>query len=211
MTSFLHDCDNSTHKSRYYFSKPLSGCFFLIHIIYAQQRGERRELIMNSDTVGIQTQRPITEKTRKLTGKVVRLAFILLLSSAAFAQYGGGGMGGTGTTGTTTSTGTYTPSTKSYGNGKAIGIGVGAAAAGVVAVYLMTHRASKVSGCVETADDGLHLTDDKTKRTLALVPGASDVRAGERVELKGKIKKNAAGDQSFLVKSVAKDLGQCHS
>jgi hypothetical protein len=81
----------------------------------------------------------------------------------------------------------------------------------VGAVYLMTHRTSKITGCVETADDGLHLTDDKTKRTLTLLPGAANIKPGERVELKGKIKKNAAGDQSFLVKTVAKDLGQCHS
>lgn len=166
---------------------------------------------MNSDTVEIQTQRPTAENTRKLTGHIIRLAIILLLSAAAYAQYGGGGMGGTGTTGTTTSTGTYTPGTKSYGNGKAIGIGVGAAAAGAGAVYLLTHRASKVTGCVQTADDGLHLTDDKTKKALALVPGPADIKSGERVELKGKIRKNAAGDQSFLVKSVVKDLGQCQT
>jgi hypothetical protein len=111
--------------------------------------------------------------------------------------------------GTPTSPGTYTPGSKTYGNGKAIGIGVGAAAVGAGAIYLMTHRSSKVTGCVQNADDGLHLTDDKTNRTLALVPGKSDVRAGERLELKGKIKKNATGEQNFLVKSVAKDLGSC--
>jgi hypothetical protein len=149
----------------------------------------------------------IAERPRRLMPQVIRLAVILLISATAYAQYGGGGMGGT--TGTSGTAGTS--STPSYGHGKAIGIGVGAAAAGVGAVYLMTHRASKITGCVETADDGLHLTDDKTKRTLALVPGTTDIKSGERVELKGKIKKNAAGDQSFLVKTVAKDLGQCHS
>jgi hypothetical protein len=147
----------------------------------------------------------IAERPRRLMRQGIRLAVILLLSATAYAQYGGGG----GTVGTPGSPGTS--STPSYGHGKAIGIGVGAAAAGVAAVYLMTHRASRITGCVETADDGLHLTDDKTKRTLALVPGTTDIKSGERVELKGKIKKNAAGDQSFLVKTVAKDLGQCHS
>jgi hypothetical protein len=157
---------------------------------------------MNSDaTYGF------AERPRRWMRQGIRLAVILLLSATAYAQYGGGGMGGT--TGTSGTAGTS--STPSYGHGKAIGIGVGAAAAGVGAVYLMTHRASKITGCVETADDGLRLTDDKTKRTLALVPGTTDIKSGERVELKGKIKKNAAGDQSFLVKTVAKDLGQCHS
>ncbi len=152
----------------------------------------------------------IAEGSRRMMGHVTRLAAILLLSSAAFAQYGGGGMGGTTTSPTTA--GTYgTSSTPSYGHGKAIGIGVGAAAAGVGAVYLMTHRASTITGCTEMADDGLRLTDDKTKRSLALVPGATDIKPGERVELKGKIRKSAAGNQSFLVKKVAKDFGECHT
>jgi hypothetical protein len=100
-------------------------------------------------------------------------------------------------------------STPSYGHAKAIGIGVGAAGAG--AAYLLTHRVTKVTGCTVMADDGLHLTDEKSRRTLALLPGPSNINAGERVELKGKIRKNAAGDQSFHVKTVAKDFGACHT
>jgi len=146
----------------------------------------------------------LAESSRRLTGQVIRFGVILLLSATAYAQYGGGG----GTVGTPSTAGTS--STPSYGHGKAIGIGVGAAAAGVVTVYLLT-RSSKVTGCVQTADDGLRLTDDKTKKTLALVPGRADIKPGERVELKGKIKKNAAGDQSFLVKTIGKDFGECHT
>jgi hypothetical protein len=166
-----------------------------------------KELVMNSNaTYRFQGQgATLTGNSRRLTRRVIRLAVILLLAATAYAQYGGGG----GTTGTSGTTGAST--TPSYGHGKAIGIGVGAAAAGVSAIYLMTHRASKVTGCTEMADDGLHLTNDKTKRTLALVPGAADIKAGERVELKGKIKKNRAGDQSFLVKTVAKDFGECRA
>jgi hypothetical protein len=161
---------------------------------------------MNSDAICVISRQSARAavKPRSLTRQAIRLAGILLLAATAHAQYGGG-MGGT-TTGTAGGS-----STPSYGHGAAIGIGVGAAAAGVGAVYFMTHRASKVTGCVEAADDGLRLTDDKTKRTLSVVPGAANVRSGERVELKGKIKKNAAGDQSFLVKTVAKDFGQCRT
>ena len=168
---------------------------------------------MNSDAICVISRQSTTAvaKPRSLTRQAIRLAGIFLLAATAHAQYGGtGGMGGT-TTGTAGSSGTYAPGTPGYGHGAAIGIGVGAAAAGVGAVYFMTHRASKVTGCVEAADDGLRLTDDKTKRTLSVVPGAANVRSGERVELKGKIKKNAAGDQSFLVKTVAKDFGQCRT
>jgi len=151
----------------------------------------------------------ISERFRTCTGYVVRLAGVLLLSTAAFAQYGGGGT--VGGMGTSTSSGTYSPAGRSYGHGAAIGAGVGAAAIGAGAVYLMTHRASKISGCVETSDDGLNLIDDKTRKTLLLVPGKADVKTGDRVELKGKFKKNATGDQRFLVKTVAKDFGECHT
>ena len=166
---------------------------------------------MNSKAIYWISGRPAraTERSRKVARHALRMVVTLLLAAAAYAQYGGGGTMG-GTAGSTTS-GTYAPGTPGYGNGKAIGIGVGAAAAGAGAIYFLTHRASKVTGCLETADDGLRLTDDKSKRSLTIVPGAANVTSGERVELKGKIKKNSAGEQSFLVKSVAKDFGQCRT
>lgn len=151
----------------------------------------------------------VSKKPRRFSGQVLGLAAILLLSTPTFAQYGGGGTAGG--MGTPTSSGTYSPAGRSYGHGAAIGAGVGAAAIGAGAIYLMTHRASKISGCVQTGDDGLSLTDDKTKKTLMLVPGKADVKAGDRVELKGKFSKNATGDQRFLVKTVAKDFGECHT
>jgi hypothetical protein len=148
----------------------------------------------------------LPRKWRILIRQVIHFAAILVVSTAAYAQYGGSG----GTVmGAPASSGMYAPGSQGYGNGKAIGIGVGAAAAGAGAIYFMTHRSSKITGCVETADDGLHVTDEKTNRNLAVVPGNSDVKVGERLELKGKIKKNAVGEQNFLVKAVAKDLGSC--
>jgi hypothetical protein len=163
-----------------------------------------KERIMKSGANGLHhcEEARFPRKARPWIRQVIHFGLILFLSTAAHAQYGGA-------MGTPASPGTYTPGSKSYGTGKAIGIGVGAAAVGAGAIYFMTHRSSKVTGCVQTADDGLHLTDDKTNRTLAIVPGKSDVRPGERLELKGKIKKNEAGEQNFLVKSVAKDLGSC--
>jgi hypothetical protein len=162
---------------------------------------------MKSRTIFGMTDRAVTgaRRSRSLARQGMRLAFALLLTATAYAQYGGGTTGGSATPGSAT------PGTPGYGHGKAIGIGVGAAAVGAGAIYFMTHRASKITGCVESANDGLHLTDDKTKKTLSLVPGGANVTSGERVELKGKVKKNSAGDQSFLVKSVAKDFGQCRT
>jgi hypothetical protein len=125
-----------------------------------------------------------------------KFAVILVLSIPAYAQYGG-------------TTGTSGSGTPSYGNGKAIGIGVGAAAGGAIALYVVMHRASTISGCVERGDDGLRLTDTKRRQTLSLVSGSADIKSGERVELKGKIFKDKNGSQSFRTTKVVKDLGTC--
>lgn len=150
---------------------------------------------MNS--IGTRFRRPELKILRsRLMRQVFRLATILILSTAAYAQYGG--TPGMGTSGA-----------PSYGHGAAVGIGVGAAAGGVAAIYLLTHRTSKVTGCVEAANDGLRLTDDKTQKSVSLVNRTVDIKSGERVQLKGRIKKGTAGDQNFLVKSVSKDFGPC--
>ncbi len=126
------------------------------------------------------------------------LFLALLLSVPLFGQYGGGTMG-TGGTG----------STPSYGNGKAIGIGAGAGAAGVAAIYLMKHRGNSVTGCVSNGGDKLLLTDDKTKRTFSLLPGETELVPGERVQLRGKIQKDKAGNESFEAKKLVRNLGSC--
>ena len=79
------------------------------------------------------------------------------------------------------------------------------------AIYFVTHRSSKVTGCVVKGDGGLFLTDDKSKRTFELVEGSADVTSGERVELKGKIRKSESGNPRFQVKSIAKELGECRA
>jgi len=124
-----------------------------------------------------------------------QLAAIVLVALPAFAQYGG-------------TTGMGTPS---YGHGAAIGIGVGAAAAGAAGVYFLTHRSSTVTGCVVKGDGGLLLTDDKSKRTFELLGGSANVNSGERMELKGKVKKTESGNSRFEVRRVAKDLGECRA
>lgn len=138
----------------------------------------------------------------------VLIPVALLLSVPLFAQYGGGGTGGTTGTGTGTATGSSTPS---YGHGKAIGIGVGAGAAGAVGVYLLVRRGSSVTGCVQTADDGLHLTDDKTKRTFSVMPSGTTLVPGQHVQLRGKIRKDKAGAESFQAKKLVKNLGACNA
>lgn len=143
-----------------------------------------------------------------------------LLSVSLFAQSSGtmgssGGMGTSGTMGSggTMGTGSVTygggSSTPGYGKGKAIGIGVGAGAAGIVALYLVMHRGSSITGCVLSGDDGLRLTDDKTKRSYALYPSGAALVPGEHVQLRGKIVKTNSGEQDFEAKKLVKNLGAC--
>lgn len=132
----------------------------------------------------------------RLTGSGVLCA---ALSVSVFAQYGG-------TTGTS-STGGYTPPKGGYSSATGIGIGAGAAA-GAALAYLIFHRSSVV-GCVEFSGDRMKLTNEKDRKTYALVGGDVDVRPGERVELKGKRAKGDAGSPTFNVAKLAKDFGPC--
>jgi hypothetical protein len=127
------------------------------------------------------------------------------LSSSAFAQYGGGGTGmGTGTPGTPG----YVPPKNGYGSGKAVGIGVGAAA-GVGVLFLALHHHGAVTGCVRQTDDGLRLVDEKKNKSYSLEPGSVDVKAGDRVQLKGKKSSGTAGAEMFEPTKVVKNFGSC--
>ena len=122
--------------------------------------------------------------------------FTMLLSATAFAQYGGGGS-----------------AAPSYGSGKAIGLGVGAAAAGAGVLYLTLHHRGSLTGCVEAGDGDapLSLVDDKKHESYSLLPGSSDLKAGERVELRGKRSKDGNGAQTFQVSKVVKNLVNCNT
>lgn len=111
---------------------------------------------------------------------------------------GGGGTMGVGSMG----------SSPASGSAKAIGIGVGATAAALSVVYLIRHHRGPVNGCVTASDDRLTIFDEKTGETYILRVGDDDIRAGERVELKGKRSKDERGVLSFDVKKVT-DLGSC--
>jgi hypothetical protein len=122
----------------------------------------------------------------------------LFLSAPAFAQYGGGGSVGGGST------------APNYGSGKAIGAGIGAAAAGAAVLYLTLHHGASLTGCVQGGGDGLSLVDEKTHQTHVLLPGSTDLKPGERVELKGKKLKDDNGTHTFQVDRVVKKLGSCN-
>jgi hypothetical protein len=119
--------------------------------------------------------------------------FTLLLSAPAFAQYGGGS------------------ASPSYGSGKAIGLGLGAAAAGAGVLYLTLHHRDLLTGCVQASDSDapLSLVDDKRHETYSLLPGSTDLKRGERVELRGRKSNDGQGAKTFQVSKVVKELGAC--
>ncbi len=132
------------------------------------------------------------------------LSLVLLAATRAAAQYGGGGGGTSGGSGTPG----YTPPSGGCGSGKAIGIGVGAAgAAGVL--FLVLHHHGTVTGCVQPADDGLRLLDEKKDKSYVLVTGPVNLKPGQRVVLKGQKSKNDAGAQTLEVRKLVKELGVC--
>ena len=150
-----------------------------------------------------------SQKRHLMSKNLLRLALAsslaLFAAGQAAAQYpSGGGTGGGGTGG-----GTYTPPAGGYSSAaKGAGIGAGAAA-GVGALFLVMHYHGRVTGCVQPADDGMRLLDEKNKKTYALVPGDVYLKPGERVLLKGKTSKGDGGTQTFTAKKLIKDLGSC--
>lgn len=156
------------------------------------------------DTLSNVSARPACFLTKNLLRLVLGFSLALLGAGQAAAQYGGGG----GTGGGGTGTGTYTAPPGGYSSAKGAGIGAGAAA-GVGVLFLTMHYHGRMTGCVQPAEDGLRIFDEKSKVTYALVPGDVYVRPGERVLLKGKKSKNDGGTQTFTAKKLVKDLGSC--
>ena len=159
---------------------------------------------MQSATSSPRTRHSVTKGFVRVA---LSLSFVLVAAVQVSAQYGGGGgmTGGTGTPGTPG----YVAPSSGYGSGKAIGIGVGAAAGGAGVLFLALHHRGVVSGCVQPADDGLRLVDEKNKKSYVLATNALILKPGQHVELKGQKSKNEAGVQTFEAKKLVKDLGSC--
>jgi hypothetical protein len=198
-----------------------TGMLRIVHICWTSEFFDSRNLLaagrealLRASHTGRNTLK--TNEIRRLEkarfiGQIVRMALgvclATLLASSAFAQYGGGGTGmGTGTPGTPG----YVAPKNGYGSGKAIGIGVGAAA-GVGVLFVALHHHGAVTGCVQQTDDGLRLVDEKKNKSYALEPGSVDLKAGDRVELKGKKSSGNGGAQMFEPTKVVKSLGSCNT
>lgn len=121
---------------------------------------------------------------------VTAVTLMMFIPAAAVAQYPGGG------------------AAPSYGSKGAVIGGVAAGAATVGLLYWKFHNRASLNGCV--AGDGDKLVTQNDNLTYQLTNTQyPPLKAGERVELLGKKGKNAAGELTFKVRKLSKDLGQC--
>ena len=75
----------------------------------------------------------------------------------------------------------------------------------------LSHRHKPtIIGCVQSIGGKSSLVDEKDKRTYALTGDHLDLKAGQRMKLKGKKIKARDGDSTFLVKRVDHDYGGCN-
>ncbi len=133
---------------------------------------------------------------------------LLVCATSALAQYTGGTTPGMGTG--SGSTPVYTAPSGGYKSSTGIAIG-SAAAAGVVVGYLVMHNRGTVTGCVESRSDGQMelLGKGADSSYILLNSGVVSLQPGERVRLKGKKEKDAAGLRMFEVHSLSKTYGAC--
>ena len=128
---------------------------------------------------------------------------MLALCNLAAAQYGGGT--GSGMPGSPN----YNPN-RSYGSKGAViaGVAGGAALIGGLLYWHHHNNQAKLQGCV--TQDGDKLVNEKDNQTYNLANHQSEsLKSGQRVELLGKKTRNEAGEPTFEVKKMNKDLGMC--
>lgn len=97
--------------------------------------------------------------------------------------------------------------------GAIVGAAVGIGAVVTIGVVLaVNHSHHVVSGCVVSGPDGLKLQTSDSK-TYALEGDTVDLKAGDRVKIRGsrvKKTKGVTGPDVFKVEKLNKDYGACH-
>jgi hypothetical protein len=101
---------------------------------------------------------------------------------------------------------------KIVSNGEIAGAIVGIAAAGVVigvGTYYLLRKAS-ITGCAVSNQNGLELRNESDRQTYMLMGDTADIKAGDRIRVKGKKKKkDSPAGGKFLVEKLAKNYGPC--
>ncbi len=94
-----------------------------------------------------------------------------------------------------------------------IGI-VAAAAAATVLVVVLIHKSKKtaITGCTNSGENGMTITDEKDRQIYALSGNTTDIKPGTRLKLQGKKVKSNGADKTLVweAKAVTKDFGVCH-
>jgi hypothetical protein len=98
--------------------------------------------------------------------------------------------------------------------GDEIVIGIVAVGAGlVVATVLIIHYSKKrtLTGCINSAENGMIVMDEKDKQTYALSGDIAGIKPGERMKLRGKKLKAKNHDKTMMweVREVSRDFGVC--
>jgi hypothetical protein len=104
---------------------------------------------------------------------------------------------------------------KGYPSGGAIVAAiVGVVAVVVIVAVVVVHKSTEkrtITGCVNSGQNGMSVTDEKDKRSYALSGNTSGVKPGDRMTLQGK-KIKPKGTTNTLVwetKQMTRDLGAC--
>jgi hypothetical protein len=88
--------------------------------------------------------------------------------------------------------------------------GVAVVAAVGVGVFFAFHHGRSVQGCVANGPGGLEIRSGNGADVYELSGATAEVKAGERMRLKGRKRAAATGDlPGFVVSGVAKDYGAC--
>ena len=70
-------------------------------------------------------------------------------------------------------------------------------------------HADTLHGCVSSAPNSLLLLNEGDQQPYDLLGDTAAVKAGERVKVSGKKKKDTSGKRYFLVEKVSKSYGVC--
>jgi hypothetical protein len=109
------------------------------------------------------------------------------------------------------STDTKADSLKTTGVLIVVTIAAVSAAIVVVTVLVVTHAKGRtITGCVNSGENGMLVTNEKDKHVYALSGNTAGVKPGERMTLMGKkIKSDVGATLVWETKKISKDSGAC--
>jgi hypothetical protein len=93
------------------------------------------------------------------------------------------------------------------------GIVAVAAAVTIIVIVVAVHYSKKrtITGCVGSGAKGLSITDEKDREVYALSGNTADIKAGDRIKLRGRKLKSKGSDKTpvWEAKEATQDFGVC--